>query len=578
MKITEKNLINIISFAPIVILPLMTIVLTIMLYRIHNDDLDKTIKKLETTLIESEKKSIEIKVNSIVDLIEYQNSIIVDSLKLRVKDRVDTAMEIANSLYENYKGKKSKEEIQNIIITTLRPLIWNSGESFIWILDHKGKFYLAPQYLKEKEGTYIIDFQDATGRYIIKEEIEIVKTKKEGFLWDTFTKPNDPTMKQHEQLAFVKDFGKYNWYFGSGEYLDTALKKTNEELITSISKITAQNDKYTFILNDKAQMLLNASMDLTTTLDSGKKKTVKKIMKHITKTLVDKNQEHIFYNWENPKTGKIEIKYSFVRKVSNNDWFVGSGFYESDIKSLASKQSIKIYENYNKKIQYIFILGFVLTFITLIFSFFLGFYIKKSFQKYRDKIINKNNKLSELNESLEQRVLLRTKELQKSQEELEYLATTDTLTEIHNRYSIMKILEQEMKYANYLDKPLCVVLLDIDHFKKINDTYGHDVGDDVLYKLTNIIHESLRPTEFIGRYGGEEFVIVLKDTTLEHAKLISERIRSLICEYSFKEVGQVTISLGLVEYIKGEELKAIIKRADKLLYQSKNEGRNKLSF
>jgi diguanylate cyclase (GGDEF)-like protein len=120
--------------------------------------------------------------------------------------------------------------------------------------------------------------------------------------------------------------------------------------------------------------------------------------------------------------------------------------------------------------------------------------------------------------------------------------------------------------------------LDIDHFKKINDTYGHDVGDDVLYKLTNIIHESLRPTEFIGRYGGEEFVIVLKDTTLEHAKLISERIRSLICEYSFKEVGQVTISLGLVEYIKGEELKAIIKRADKLLYQSKNEGRNKLSF
>jgi hypothetical protein len=105
MKITEKNLINIISFAPIVILPLMTIVLTIMLYRIHNDDLDKTIKKLETTLIESEKKSIEIKVNSIVDLIEYQNSIIVDSLKLRVKDRVDTAMEIANSLYGKYKKK-----------------------------------------------------------------------------------------------------------------------------------------------------------------------------------------------------------------------------------------------------------------------------------------------------------------------------------------------------------------------------------------------------------------------------------------------------------------------------------------
>lgn len=91
-----------------------------------------------------------------------------------------------------------------MVVEALHPLEWNNGESFIWILDFDGIFQLAPTYLRHLEGSSIIDFQDSTGREIIKEEIALVKTVGSGFLWDTFTKPNEDPNKQFKQLAFVK--------------------------------------------------------------------------------------------------------------------------------------------------------------------------------------------------------------------------------------------------------------------------------------------------------------------------------------------------------------------------------------
>ena len=228
-----------------------------------------------------------------------------------------------------------------MIKNALRPLIWNKGESFIWIVDYDGIFNLAPNYLKHLEGSSIINVKDATGREIIKEEIQISLSKeKGGFLWDTFTKPNDPTKKQFKQIAYVKSFGHFNWYFGSGEYIDTATKRTDKELIESIKQIdnVNSNENYIFLFNTEGDYLINKAVptinnkDITQITD----KSTKVIIKDITDALENKNSHFLTYKWLNIHTNKIENKHSYVQKIPNSNWIIGSGFYLSDIQKKLS--------------------------------------------------------------------------------------------------------------------------------------------------------------------------------------------------------------------------------------------------
>jgi len=192
--------------------------------------------------------------------------------------------------------------------------------------------------------------------------------------------------------------------------------------------------------------------------------------------------------------------------------------------------------------------------------------------------MNKTVQLEELNQSLEQKVQDRTAKLNTIKDDFEKLATTDALTNIHNRYSIMNILSSEIHRSNRYKTPLSLIMYDIDFFKKVNDTYGHDVGDSVLRSLSAAVKNNLREVDILGRYGGEEFLIILPNTGLSDAKEYAERLRKEVEEYSFETVEKVTISLGVVEIAPTENIKEIFKRADDLLYASKNRGRNRISF
>lgn len=170
------------------------------------------------------------------------------------------------------------------------------------------------------------------------------------------------------------------------------------------------------------------------------------------------------------------------------------------------------------------------------------------------------------------------KKLEKMKDDYELLATTDSLTKIHNRYSLMKILSSEISRAKRYNTPLSVCMLDIDFFKKVNDTYGHDIGDVVLSTLSELIKNSLRDMDIVGRYGGEEFIILLPNTELMDANIYAERFRELVENHIFNTVGNITISMGLVQLENDENIDELFKRLDNLLYESKHNGRNRVSF
>ena len=161
---------------------------------------------------------------------------------------------------------------------------------------------------------------------------------------------------------------------------------------------------------------------------------------------------------------------------------------------------------------------------------------------------------------------------------LEELASTDRLTGIWNRRYFEKTTEKEMDRAKRYHQPLSLVMFDIDHFKRINDHYGHHAGDLVLMSVSRLIQDHIRASDSLARWGGDEFIILLPTLSGTEAMKISEKIRLLIGSHHFEDVGFITLSMGVAEFIPNETMWSWIKRADEALYVAKASGRNKVSL
>lgn len=175
-----------------------------------------------------------------------------------------------------------------------------------------------------------------------------------------------------------------------------------------------------------------------------------------------------------------------------------------------------------------------------------------------------------------------TKDRNRILSKLENLAITDGLTKLYDLRHFYNQLEIEIDRSNRYGHPLALLLLDIDNFKSYNDTYGHLEGDKVLVRLGQIIKSCLRTMDCAYRYGGEEFTIILPETTGEEAKNVAHRIKTSVqIENFFPEGGDIvslTISIGVTEYFRKEPLTTFIQRADRAMYNSKAKGRNAISF
>lgn len=163
-----------------------------------------------------------------------------------------------------------------------------------------------------------------------------------------------------------------------------------------------------------------------------------------------------------------------------------------------------------------------------------------------------------------------------NQRKIYSIAMLDQLTNIYNRYSFFEFAHKEIARSNRLEESVCFAILDIDHFKKVNDKHGHAEGDDVLKTLVKIVKKSIRESDVFARYGGEEFIIMFPKTSMEQAAVLTERIREIIESHSFPNVGNITVSIGFANREKDESVDSVIKRADYALYTAKKNGRNQV--
>ncbi|MGB9521496.1 MAG: GGDEF domain-containing protein, partial [Anaerolineales bacterium] len=170
-------------------------------------------------------------------------------------------------------------------------------------------------------------------------------------------------------------------------------------------------------------------------------------------------------------------------------------------------------------------------------------------------------------------------ELKRLQQKLETLALTDELTNILNRRGLLEFGKRELAQARRYHLPLSILLFDLDHFKEINDQYGHTVGDSLLHDLIQRISKEIRDSDLFARYGGEEFVILLPDTASHQALILADRIRQKVAQEPFSISGQqiqITISIGIVDYNGEDDLMRLLEKADQAMYLAKQNGRNRI--
>jgi diguanylate cyclase (GGDEF)-like protein len=201
------------------------------------------------------------------------------------------------------------------------------------------------------------------------------------------------------------------------------------------------------------------------------------------------------------------------------------------------------------------------------------------YRGYNKKLVGVNNDLVQYRDHLEEQVELRTKALLETKEELKIQAINDNLTKVFNRNYIFNRMQEEINRSRRSQSPLTILMTDVDNFKAVNDTYGHLVGDKALQKISAVFVENLRSHDLVGRFGGDEFIIVLPDTSLEQSIIVADKLREYIDELKVCEGGALcSLSIGIAQWKDEESFEELLKVADERLYRAKELSGNRAVY
>lgn len=284
----------------------------------------------------------------------------------------------------------------------------------------------------------------------------------------------------------------------------------------------------------------------------------------------------IDYRWTRPGSDTVEDKITYVRPYPRWGWVIASGVYVEDALQVAASEQAALHERVQTAIDRAILISLLVVGVIFILTLVLARNTSLLLRRYQSHMAQQNLELNSLNTQLEQRILERTQELQQKNERLRQLSSTDPLTGLSNRLRLDQVFEKALSAAKRYGRPFSIILMDLDHFKSINDTWGHGAGDEVLRQVARLLEQSLRDTDLPGRWGGEEFLIILPETSQVQALAVAEKLRVAVYALDVPPVTRLTSSFGVTHYEEGDSIEGMIARADSALYEAKASGRNRV--
>lgn len=521
---------------------------------------------LEKEFIAEQRAQLKIDVNGLINRISERNAHLEAYLENNLKMKVEEASHIAINLHNTLKRKKSEKEIEIITREALRPIRVNEKYGYCFILKPTGTAILYPPN-PDLEGANL-KFAMLNGEHVIDNLIAIATEKGSGLYGYNWYKPNYESDTLYPKISYVTHVTELNWIIGSGEYLDE-MQKLSKQTITEELKanLTTDNPDYYFVYKlhninggkDFATILINNNRpDLVgkKISDDYRDHDGKQFRKEFLKGIRKDGEAYVVYSYKKP-TGGYGRKLSFFKHYPKWDWIVARGIYFDRLETTIADQKAQLQKKVKNDIiiLIIFFLGAVT--IALIVAYHFSTQLQAIFNRYRREQQANLGKLKDLNTTLEKQ------------------NRTDSLTNIHNRSYFNEKLAEEINIANRYKSDFCIVIFDIDHFKYVNDHFGHLAGDTVLKEFAELIEASIRRTDTFARWGGEEFIILAPGITADHALTMAEKLRQLIEHHTFSVNRKITASFGVSVYIEGEDAEATLQRADEALYRAKDRGRNR---
>ncbi len=551
-----------------VILPLFGIAITALaLIKIflnyETDVYNESIFEIRKDVIKQSKINAYDRVFEIENHIKTSEKILKQESEEEVKSMVNIAFGLIDSIYKNSKNLP-KKEIKTRVIKYLRDVrFFNNNSGYFFIYDMNGTCLLLPP-MPDLENTNLLNIKDAKGNFTIKEHLKIIEKSKEGFYEWYWYKLGSKEMKK--KIGFVKAYENLGIYVGTARYEEDILENVKKEVQEQLIDIRYEDKGYIFAFDYSGNTISDIKKDLI----GVNRWNVVSDNEHIIKNfingtrLLEEGSFMTYLDTPNSKTGKKAYKTSFVKDIPEIGWVIGTGAYYNDVLSKVEFKRKKLREKFSdvvKKIGYATSLVLIIMFIiTLIISFKLH-NILKNYQKS---------------------LLIKNKQSIKQKEQLVYQLEHDHLTQLPNRILLMERLNQSINQSKRDQREIAVMFIDIDKFKDINDTLGHDVGDIILKETAKRLENSIRKSDIVARFGGDEFIIIVDNyKNIQDIITIIGKIQKSVKDpiYLGESEYKTTLSIGISIFPEdGEDPSLLLKNADIAMYRAKDSGRDGYRF
>lgn len=557
----DLKILRLIKIIPPIIVIIFAILVNVIIISNNQATLKANIKTLRQDFIKTEKELVKSQVKQLVQQINYEKNSTRALLKKDIKSRVYQAHRIAMTIYE---ANKHKPEVQvtKLITDALRSIRFNQGRGYYFIYKTNG-LNVMHSTLPVIEGTSKWDYQDIKGNYVVRDMGQLAKSKGEGFSRWWFEKPQNKN-KDFEKIGFSKHFSPYDWFIGTGEYVIDVENDIKQRLLQRISNISYGTNRYIFVIDYQGNYLSHHTKDLKKNNNHNQLLTTTTTTKRII-DVAKQGEDYLYYiSSVMPSTAKPADKISYIVGLSDWEWAIGSGVYIGDIENYLTTREKAISQQHKDQLSDILWLSLFVTLFFVTLSLFLANYLGRRFALYENQISTDFS------------------ELIKVKEQLQYQALHDSLTKLPNRILLDIQIEQGIALSKKNNTKLALMFVDLDDFKKINDLYGHSVGDELLATLGTIFNQMLSAGDSVARFGGDEFIFCFPELdNLADAERKAKRISEIFKQHFVINGKSIysSCSIGVAMYPDdGDASEQLISKADIVLYKSKSQQKGNFLF
>lgn len=401
----EKKFLNIMKYTPSIFVLSITIFILTISFLDNKKTFEEDKEKIRFEYTEKNEEIIKQRVYEVYNYIKREQEYTEQELRKTLKEAIDIANNIIKGIYNNNLDK-SEEEIKKLVVDALRNIKFNDGRGYYFIYENSGKNILLP-HNEKLEGKNFWNHQDAKGAYIIQDMTRLLSTQNEAFYEWYWYNPKNPDI-QRKKIGLVKNLEQFDWFIGTGEYVEEFEKEVQERVLRNIKEVKFGSNGYFFIINYDSIYLSHIKKEYIgqNAIKNNDTVEVKKVIEDMIN--IAKNGEGFYSYIQNKKPDNNESirKISFVKGLDNWSWMIGTGFYEDDMQKAINNKKNELDQEFNEYLFKTTIFAFLLIFLLLSISIYFSKKLQEIFRSYQlektrqQNIIAQKSKMAAMGEMI----------------------------------------------------------------------------------------------------------------------------------------------------------------------------------